>query len=321
MTLPFITLAFFDLVQRGWHILLRDIAWYLGQPLDVPLILRAMEAAIVVGIVSGVVGSLVVVRGMSFFGDALAHAILPGVAFMYQRSQQGNLPQLPGGKDQDPLFWGGLGAGLISAITIGALTRSGRLRNDTAIGVVFAGMFALGVAMISRIENNATDLSHILFGQILGVSSADLRLTVIFSVIVLAMVALFYKEFMLISFDPTLAQTLHLPTEVFRYLLLILIAITIVVSLQIVGVALMVALLVTPAATASLVTHRLHWMMVVAGSIGAMSSVIGFYVSLHLDVATGAAIVLTATVIFAIVFIQQTIRRSLAMIPFHFFKT
>lgn len=303
--------SFFQLIERGWYVLLRDIEWYLTQPLEIELIQRAMLASITVGIVSGVVGSLVVVRGMSFFGDALAHAILPGVAFMFQKQQSGDLPtNAIGGK---PLFWGGLGAGIFSALLIGFLTRNERLRNDTAIGVVFAGMFALGIAMISRIEGYAGDLSHILFGQILGVSQADLNLTVVFSVIVIAIVILFYKEFMIISFDPILAKTLRLPTELFRYLLLILISVSIVVSLQIVGVALMVALLVTPAATASLLTHRLHWMMVVAGCLGAISSVIGFYVSYHLDVATGAAIVLTATVIFLLVFVQQSANRYLKM--------
>lgn len=306
-----LALSIWGLMQRGWDVLWRDVVWYLLQPLDTELFLRAMQASIAVGIVSGVVGSLVVVRGMSFFGDALAHAILPGVAYMFQRTRADDT--LSGSSDQTPLFWGGLGAGILSAIIIGLLTRSGRLRNDTAIGVVFAGMFALGIAMISRIEGAAVDLTHILFGQILGVSGADLNLTLIFSVIVLAMVILFYKEFMLISFDPVLARTLRLPTEFYRYLLLILISVTIVVALQIVGVALMVALLVTPAAAASLITHRLHWMMLTSGFIGAMSSIIGFYVSLHLDVAAGAAIVLAATVIFGVIFIQQSLTQYIGM--------
>ena len=308
---PFLAINFFQLLERGWYVLLRDIDWYLAQPLDVSLIQRAMLASIMVGIVSGIVGSLVVVRGMSFFGDALAHAILPGVAFMFQKQQSGDLPANTIG--EKPLFWGGLGAGIFSALLIGFLTRNDRLRNDTAIGVVFAGMFALGIAMISRIEGYAGDLSHILFGQILGVSQADLTLTVVFSLIVIAIVAIFYKEFMIISFDPILAKTLRLPTEFLRYLLLVLISVSIVVSLQIVGVALMVALLVTPAATASLLTHRLHWMMLTAGLLGALSSVIGFYVSYHLDVATGAAIVLTATVIFLGVFLYQSATRYLKM--------
>jgi ABC-type Mn2+/Zn2+ transport system permease subunit len=265
------------------------------QPLDYPLLARSLQAAIIVGIISGVLGTFVVVRGMAFFGDALAHAILPGVAFMYQRSS---------GKT-DGLFWGGLIAGILSALGIGFLTRHEKIKEDTAIGVVFSAMFALGVAMISRIDNYAGDLSHILFGQILGVSQDDLRLTFIFGMVVLAVVALFYKEFMIISFDPILARTLRLPAEAFRLLLLVLLAITIVVSLQTVGVALMVALLVTPAAAAHLMSRRLLPMMMISAVIGAASSIIGFYVSYHADIATGPAIVLTATLLFLFVFVEQ----------------
>lgn len=278
-----------------WDTLLSEFQTLVLDPLRYPLLARSMEAAIVVGIVSGVVGTYVVVRGMAFFGDALAHAILPGVAFMYQRAS---------GRTDD-LFWGGLVAGVASALGIGWLTRHERIKEDTAIGVVFAAMFALGIAMISRIDNYAGDLSHILFGQILGVSDRDLRLIILFSAIVLAVVALFYKEFLIISFDPTLARTLRLPAETFRLLLLVLIGVTIVVSLQTVGIALMVALLVTPAATANLMTHRLLPMMAISALIGAASSIIGFYVSYHGDIATGPAIVLTATAIFIFVFVEQ----------------
>jgi ABC-type Mn2+/Zn2+ transport system permease subunit len=272
------------------------------EPLRFPLLARSMEAAILVGIVSGVIGTFVVVRGMAFFGDALAHAILPGVALMYQRTN---------GKT-DELFWGGLLAGIFSALGIGLLTRHEKIREDTAIGIVFAASFALGIAMISRINNYAGDLTHILFGQILGVSRSDLRLIFVFTVAVLAVITLFYKEFMIISFDPTLARTLRLPAEVLRLLLLVLIAVTIVVSLQTVGIALMVALLVTPAATANLMSKRLLPMMLFAAVIGAASSVIGFYLSYHADIATGPAIVLTATAIFAFVFVEQQIRQMVA---------
>ena len=264
-------------------------------PLQYSLLLRSMEAAIVVGIVSGVLGTYVVVRGMTFFGDALAHAILPGVAFAYQRANGST----------DGLFWGGLGAGVLSALGIGILTRHEKVKEDTAIGIVFTASFALGIAMISRMNNYAGDLTHILFGQILGVSDNDLKLILGFGAAVLVVVALFYKEFMIISFDPVLARTLHLPGEALRLLLLILIAVTIVVSLQTVGIALMVALLVTPAATANLLTHRLLPMMVVSAGLGATSSIIGFYLSYHQDIATGPAIVLTATAIFVIVFLVQ----------------
>ncbi|HVO69895.1 MAG TPA: metal ABC transporter permease [Aggregatilineaceae bacterium] len=286
-------------LRLGWAILVRNFDTLVLEPLHYPLLARSMEAAIIVGIVSGVLGTYVVVRGMAFFGDALAHAILPGVAIMYQRTN---------GKT-DSLFLGGLVAGMLSALGIGFLTRHEKIREDTAIGVVFAAMFALGIAMISRMQNYAGDLTHILFGQILGVSPSSLRLTFIFGLIVLAVVVLFYKEFMIISFDSTLARTLHLPVETLRLLLLVLIAVTIVVSLQTVGVALMVALLVTPAATAGLMSKRLLPMMAISAIIGAASSIIGFYGSYHQNIPTGPAIVLTATGIFLFVFAEQQVTR------------
>ena len=291
-------------LQHGWMVLLRWFEILVLEPLSYALLVRSLEAAIVVGILSGVMGTYVVVRGMTFFGDALAHSILPGVAFMYQR----------GNGRTDNLFWGGLIAGILSAVGINYLTRHEKIKEDTAIGVIFAAMFALGIAMISRIENYAGDLTHILFGQILGVSESDLQLILIFSAIVLLLVAMFFKEFMIISFDPALARTLRLPTELFSMLLLVLIAVTIVVSLQTVGIALMVALLVTPAATANLITERMLPMMLVSALIGAASSIMGFYVSYHQDIATGPAIVLVATTIFAFVFAEQQIGQALLQV-------
>ncbi len=310
LTLILAALSFWELMARGWDVLLRNYDWYIAQPLQISLLATSMKAAILIGIVSGVVGSLVVVRGMSFFADALAHTILPGVAYMYQRSRSGDVPDYA---EENPLFWGGLAAGISSAMIIGFLTRNNRLRSDTAIGVVFAGMFALGIALVSQVESYSGDLTHILFGQILGVSDKDLQLTFIFSVVVIGIVVMFYKEFLIISFDPVLAQTLRMPTEFFRFLLLILMAVTIVVSLQIVGIALMLALLVTPAATASLMTHRLHLMMALSAIIGAASSIIGFYVSYHLDIATGPSIVLVATALFVFVFVEQSINSQLTL--------
>lgn len=295
-----LTASLGTLLKDGWAVLLHNIDVLILEPLTYPLLARSMEAAIIVGVISGVLGTYVVVRGMAFFGDALAHAILPGVAFMYQRTN---------GRTDD-LFWGGLAAGILSALGIGFLTRHEKIKEDTAIGVVFAASFALGIAMISRISNYAGDLTHILFGQILGVSQSDLNLIRLFGLGVLAVVALFFKEFMIISFDPTLARTLRMPTELFRLLLLVLIAVAIVVSLQTVGIALMVALLVTPAATANLMTKRLLPMMLVSALIGAASSIIGFYLSYHQDIATGPAIVLTATAIFVFVFAEQQIARA-----------
>lgn len=264
------------------------IDWFL-EPLGYSFILRALLAAIVVGVVCSVLGTYIVLRGMAFFGDALAHTILPGVVAAFLLGW--------------PLAVGALIMGILTALGIGALTSRGLLKEDTAIGVTFAGFFALGVAMLSATGNYTVDLAHFLFGNLLGVGVTDLWVTFILAGFVLLVIFLFYKEFLVISFDPVLATTLRLPTTFLRYLLLVLIALTIVVALQVVGIALMLAMLVTPAAAASLLTRRLPTMMVVAAFIGGVSGVIGIYASFYLNIASGPAVVLVATVIFLIVFL------------------
>lgn len=268
-------------------------------PLQYAFMVRGMLAAVIVGIISAVLGTYIVLRGMAFFGDALAHAVLPGVAVGY----------LVGGGARGPVFWWAMATALLSAFGIGAVSRSARLKQDTAIGIIFAGMFALGVALISMVRNYTADLTHFLFGDVLGVSSQDLTLTVIFGVLILLVIFAFYKEFLLISFDPTLAATLRLPIRRLEYLLIGLIAISIVVSLQTVGVTLMVAMLITPAATASLLTRRLSRMMLIAVILAVFSGIAGLYLSYYLNIASGAAIVLTCTLIFALVLAVTTLLR------------
>ena len=262
---------------------------FLLDPLQYSFITRALLAAVIVGVVCSVLGTYVVLRGMAFFGDALAHTILPGVVIAFLLGW--------------PLAVGALIFGVLTAVGIGVLTERGTLKEDTAIGVVFAGFFALGVAMLSMTGSYTVDLAHFLFGNLLGVTQGDLWTTAVLGAIVLITIFLFYKEFLVISFDPVLAVTLRLPTTFLRYLLLILIAVTIVVSLQVVGIALMLAMFVTPAATASLLTRRLPTMMVVAAFIGAFSGVAGVYASYYLNVASGPAVVLVATMIFLLVFL------------------
>jgi len=271
----------------------------LSAPLQYAFMVRGLLAAIMVGVVCAVIGTYVILRGMAFFGDALAHSILPGVAVGY----------LLGGGQRGPVFWGGLLTAIGASIGIGAISRRTQVKEDTAIGIIFAGMFALGIALISTVRSYTADLTHFLFGDVLGVSSQDLVLTAVFGGVVLLTVAALYKEFLLLSFDPVMAATLRLPTAVFEYLLLVLIAVTIVVSLQTVGVALMVAMLVTPAATASLVTRRLPTMMVVAALVAAGSGVVGLYLSYYVSVASGAAIVLTCTAVFIAVWALKMLRQ------------
>ena len=271
---------------------------FLLEPLKYSFMGRGMVAAVLVGIVCAVVGTYVVLRGMAFFGDALSHAILPGIAVGY----------LMGGGAREPLFWWALVTAIASSLGIGAISRSTRIKEDTAIGIVFAGTFALGVVLISTVRNYSVDLTHFLFGDVLSVQSSDLVLTAIFGGLVLLTIVAFYKEFMVLSFDPILATTLRLPVRLLDILLLVLIAVTIVVSLQTVGVSLMVAMLVTPAATAYLLTRRLPVMMILAALIASFSGVVGLYLSYYLSIASGAAIVLTCTTIFGIVWIWQTLR-------------
>lgn len=262
---------------------------FLTDPLSYEFIVRGVLAAVIVGITCGVIGCYVVLKSLAFMGDALAHAILPGVAIAYLLSVN--------------LLLGALVAALLVALGIGFVSRRGDLREDTAIGILFAGSLALGVALISSIRTYAVDLSHILFGNILGVSVGSLVLVAVLSTLVLCSIFILYRPLLLISFDPILARTLFLPVEALRYLLLILLAVTIVVSLQTVGIGLVTALLVTPAATAYLLTRRLPAMMGVSAAIGAISGILGVYISFYWDISSGAAIVLTATLIFFLVFL------------------
>ncbi len=264
---------------------------FLLEPLQYAFMLRGLSAAVMVGIISAVVGTYVVLRGMAFFGDALAHSILPGVAVGY----------LVGGGKREPLFLWALVAAILSALGIGTISRNTKIKEDTAIGIIFAGTFALGVALISTVRSYTVDLAHFLFGDVLGVRTGDLWLIAIFGGITLFLIFAFYKEFMVLSFDPVLATTLRLPVKLLDFLLLILIAVTIVVSLQTVGVALMVAMLVTPAATAYLLTKRLPVMMGLAAVIASISGVTGLYISYYWSIASGAAIVLVCTAVFGLV--------------------
>ena len=277
------------------------IEWLIT-PLTYEFMLRGLLASLMVGIICAVVGCYVVLRSMAFLGDAIAHAILPGVALAYLL--QGNL------------IVGALIAAVAVALGIGFFSRQGTIKEDTAIGIIFAASLALGVALISTIRTYAVDLSHILFGNVLGVSVADLWLTAGLGLLVLATIALLYKEFLVISFDPILAATLRLPGELLRHVMLILLALTIVISLQTVGVGLVAAMLVTPAATAYLLTRRLPAMMALSALFGALSAVAGLYLSFYANIASGPAIVLVCTFFFLLAFLfspqQGLFKRNLA---------
>lgn len=260
-------------------------------PLAYPFFLRALAAATVVGLVCAVVGSYMVLRGLAFMGDALSHSAFPGVVAAYLL--------------KGPFYIGAAVAAVGTALAIGWVTRTGRLRGDTAIGVLFAGMFALGIFLFSRIPNYVGDLFGFLFGEILGIGEGDLIALTALAVIVLALVAVFWKELLYSTFDPLGAAAAGLPVARLDYLFLALIALTIVVSLQAVGIILVVAMLVTPAAVGQLVATSFGRLVAVAIAVGITGPIVGLYLSYWLDSATGATIVLVETIVFLVVLVAK----------------
>jgi manganese/iron transport system permease protein len=264
------------------------IGW-LTEPFTLGFMQKALVASVIVGVVCAVLGCYIVLRSMAFLGDALAHAILPGVAVSYLLGAN--------------LLAGALVAGLIVAVGISYVTRAGTIREDTAIGIFFAGALALGVVLISTMRTYAIDLTHVLFGNVLGVTVADLWISGGLAFLVLAAILLLYKRLLVVSFDPILGETLGLHIQALRTGLFLMLAATIVVALRTVGVALVAAMLVTPPAAAYLLTRRLPVMMGVSALIGLVSAVGGLYASYYLNVASGGAMVLVATVIFVLAFL------------------
>jgi ABC-type Mn2+/Zn2+ transport system permease subunit len=243
---------------------------------------------VMVGMTCAILGSYVVLRRMAFIGDAIAHTALPGVVIAYLEGFN--------------LFVGALVAGLLTALGIGWLSRREAIREDTAIGVLFTGMFALGILIIST-TRSFRDFSGMLFGDILGVTHADLILIGTITGIVLVTLAVFYKELELTSVDPSYSAVIGLRADWMRNLLLVMLALAVVTGIQAVGVILTSALLVTPAAAASLLTRNLLRMMMLSTVFAVSSGIIGLYASFYANVNSGAAIVLTGAGWFAVAFI------------------
>lgn len=261
----------------------------IAEPLGHAFMRHAFAAIVLVGVICGVTGTFVILRGLAFMGDALAHAIFPGVVIAF----------LLGGH----FLIGALVAAVVVSLGIGAVGQSARLSNDTAIGVFFAGAFALGIALISAQRTYARDVASFLFGSILGVSRTDLLLTGAVGGLVLLTLLLFRREITIVAFDRVFAQAAGLNLWAWDQLFLVLLSLAIVVSLQTVGNVLVLAMLVTPAATARLFTERLATTVALAAAIGAGSGVAGLYASYYLGVASGAAVVLVATAVFAAAFL------------------
>ncbi len=263
------------------------ITW-LADPLSDPALARGLLAALVIGAVIPVLGTYVVLRGMAFLGDALAHIILPGIV----------IASLLGW----PLILGALLVGIAAALAIGAIGQHTILREDTAIGVVFAAAFALGVALFSMQPDYTEELEHVLFGDLLQLSAGEVAVIAAVGLLVVLVVIGLFKEFLVLSFDPLLATTMRLPVTLLNNLMLVLLAVVVVISYSAVGVVLVLAMLVTPTSAAYLLTRRLPTMMVSSSVIGVISGAVGFYLAYYLGIASGAAIVLVATVLFGVVF-------------------
>jgi manganese/iron transport system permease protein len=269
--------------------MMETIVQWLVEPFAYAFMQRALIEVILMGAVTGAIGTYVVLRGLSFIGDALSHAIFPGVviAFLLGRS----------------VFLGALAFGLLTSASIVVLATTRRVKEDSAIGVLFAGSFALGVVLISTTRNYSRDLAAFLFGNVLGVTTTDIALSAAAGGLVLLLLVLLHKELLLVAFDREAAQAMGVPVFWVNLLLLAMISLTIVVSLSAVGNILVVAMLVTPAATARLLTDRLPIMVGLSAAIGAVSGVVGLVISYHANVAAGGTIVLVATVLFGLVWL------------------
>ena len=248
----------------------------------------ALITSILVGVMSGVIGSFIILRGLSLMGDAISHAVLPGVAVAYMLGIN--------------LLLGASIFGILAAMLIGYVASHSKLKNDTAIGIVFSAFYALGFVLISLAESSS-NLHHILFGNVLAVSDRDLITTTCVLIAVILFIVIFYKELLITSFDETFARTYGLRTQMVHYALMLMLTLVTVSSLQTVAIILVVAMLITPAATAFLWTNKLHWMLVDSAIFGALASLIGLFLSYTLNWSSGPAIVLVAAFIFGVSFI------------------
>ena len=256
---------------------------------------NAFVSAVVIGAVAGILGSFIILRGMSLMGDAISHAVLPGVALSYILGIN--------------FFIGALVFGLLASFLIAFVNQNSTIKGDTAIGITFSSFLALGVILIS-VAKSSTDLFHILFGNILAVQDIDLLITLVVSVIVVVVILAYFKELQVTSFDPVFAQSAGMNVKFYHYLLMFLLALVSITAMQSVGTVMIVALLITPAATAYLYSNRLKTMLVLGAIFGALSSVIGLFIGYTFNIAIGSTIVLTAAALFVVSFIISPKQRE-----------
>lgn len=248
----------------------------------------ALFVSVALGIGCGVVGSFIILRGLALMGDAISHAVIPGVAVSYMLGIS--------------YFYGAVVFGILSALGMGYIKENSKIKSDSSIGIVFTAFLALGILLISKIQS-PIDLNNILFGNVLTVKSSEQLLTYLIVGIILLAIILFYKEMLLTTFDPVMARASGLPVKFINYMIMTMLTVITVVSLQTVGAILVVAMLITPASTAYLLTSKLSSMLWVSAVIGVFSAVAGLYLSVVYNLPTGVVIVLTAAVIFLIVFL------------------
>ncbi|RXI99427.1 metal ABC transporter permease [Anaerobacillus alkaliphilus] len=267
---------------------MQEIMSFIDQVSRYQYLQNALIAAILVGLICGIIGCFIILRGMALMGDAISHAVLPGVVIAYMLGAS--------------FFVGAVITGVLTALGIGYISQNSRIKDDSAIGIMFTAMFAFGVVLNSSLRGTSVDLWHILFGNVLAVSRADLWVTFGMSIFVVLMVILFYRPLLLSTFDPTMAKATGLPVKFIHYMLMLLLSLVTVVSLQAVGIILVVAMLITPGATAYLLSDRLSVMLVLSAFFGIFSGVVGLFFSVIFDVSSGSTIVLIASLLFGLAF-------------------
>ncbi len=257
-------------------------------PLSYPFMQRALVVSVLVGAVCAVLSCYLVLKGWSLMGDAISHAVLPGIVIAYVLSL--------------PLALGAFAAGLACAVFTGYLKENSRVKEDTVMGIVFSGMFGFGLVLFTKVETDQ-HLNHILFGNVLGVTPRDLIETGIIAGGTLLAVLLRRRDLLLYCFDPNHARAIGLPVRLLHYGLLVLLSLTIVASLKAVGIILVIAMLVAPGAIAYLLTDSFERMLIIAAAVAIASSALGTIVSFHIDAATGACIVLIQALVFVAAFL------------------
>jgi zinc/manganese transport system permease protein len=278
---------------------------WLVDPFQAEFVRTGALAAAAVGVICGVVGCYVILRGMALMSDSLAHGVLPGVAIAFALTT-GAAGEDP---DETAIWLGALAAGLFTAAATSFVLRRSRVREETAAAVVFVFMLALGVAIVSRVEGYSVDLTSFLFGDVLGVSNGEATLSVIFAVAIVGIVAFLYRPFLLLAFDPQRAASLGLPVDRLDLAMLVLVTLAVVIGFRVVGALLVLGLLIAPPATAALLSKRLPVMMVLSAGIAAASAPLGLVLSWNFDLAAGASIVLIAVSTFVVALALPVARR------------